>query len=281
MWNCEDTVKLLENEGERSMISTACLGVDAIGVYIDALKAQGFASSTWRQREKRLRSLGKPLDECTHEDILRTIPTHLKAATRRQYFNALRYGCLDMLRQGLITQDPTVGLRLPKPGRSMPRPFTPAEQMVLLAMPGRERLWTVLGMFAGFRASDIVKVEYRHLEAREYGWVLRVPDGKGGVDATIPAHDSVVAALSQYSETVGPIWPILPDTMSVSWSAAARAVGVAGRFHRCRHTYGTRLYATTKDIAVTSRLMRHANVATTMIYTEISAEAEFAAVSGL
>lgn len=274
-------MNILENAGGLSMISPECRANDPISAYMAALRAQGFAQSTWRQREKRLRALGKPVDECSHKDILATIPTSLKASTRRIYLNALRYSCIDMLRQGLIGRDPTVGLRLPKPGRSMPRPFTPAQQMVLLALPGRERLWTVLGMYAGFRASDIVKVEFAHLESREYGWVLRIPDGKGGVDATIPAHDSVVAALSQYSETTGPIWPILPDTMSVSWSAAARGVGVVGRFHQCRHTYGTRLYQTSKDIAVTSRLMRHANLATTMIYAEISAEQEFSAVSGL
>jgi integrase/recombinase XerD len=151
----------------------------------------------------------------------------------------------------------------------------------LLGMEGRYRDWTILGMFAGFRAGDIIKVHAAHLESRSFGWVLRIPDGKGGVDAVIPAHDSVVAVIQRHAGKVGPIWPILPDTMSCAWSAAARAVGIDGKFHQNRHTYGTRLYETSKDIAVTSRLMRHASLATTMIYTQISQETEFAAVSGL
>lgn len=260
---------------------SACRGGDPIEVYLHALESQGFAKSTIRQREKRLRSLDVPLADVTHEDILRTIPRHLKASTRRIYFNDLKWACLDMLRLGLITRDPTVGMRTPKVGRSMPRPFTPEQQALLLAMPGRKHDWTVLGMFAGFRAGDVVRVEHAHLELREYGWALRVPTGKGGVDATIPAHDSVVAVLQKHAGTTGPIWPILPDTMSCAWSAAARAVGVDGRYHQCRHTYGTRLYQTSGDIAVTSRLMRHANLATTMVYAEISGRQEFAAVSGL
>lgn len=261
---------------------SACRGGDdPIGAYVQALRAQGFAHSTIRQREKRLRSLGVPVEEATHEDILRTIPARLKASTRRIYLNDLRWSCLDMLRLGLIGRDPTVGMRTPKVGRSMPRPFTPEQQELLLAMPGRARDWSVLGMFAGFRAGDVVRVQASHLESREYGWALRVPTGKGGVDATIPAHDSVVAVLQRHAGSTGAIWPILPDTMSTAWSAAARKAGVQGRFHQCRHTYGTRLYQTTADIAVTSRLMRHASLATTMAYAEISGRQEFAAVSGL
>ena len=260
---------------------SACRGGDPIEDYIRTLRADGFAVSTIRQRKKRLEALGVPLEDVTHEDILRTIPAGLKASTRRVYFNDLKWAFLDMLRLGLVDRDPTVGMRTPKVGRSAPRPFTPSEQELLLAMPGRARDWTVLGMFAGLRASDIVQVEHAHLQKRGYGWALRIPNGKGRVDATIPAHDSVVAALARYDGKTGAIWPILPDTMSVAWSAAARAAGVDGRFHQCRHTYGTRLYQSTGDIAVTSRLMRHANLATTMVYAEISGEQEFAAVSGL
>lgn len=264
--------------GLGDMNGSACRIIDE---YCEALRKQGYSYALIRARRTRLEALGRPMDEVTAADVLASLDDGLAASSRRIYFNNLRYSFNDMLRMGLVSSDPTYGMKTPKPPRGVPRPFTPDQVERLLRIEGRARVWTVLGMFAGLRAGDVVKVEFAHLEERGYGWVLRLPHGKGRLDATIPAHDSVVAALAQYRDTDGPIWPILPDTMSTNWTAAAAAVGVAGRFHMCRHTYGTRLYQSTGDIAVTSRLMRHANIQTTMTYAQISGEQEFRAVSGL
>ena len=253
----------------------------AISKYVGLMTDRGLAASTVNGRRMRLDALPTGIEECTPADVLSVIPLHLKSSSRTQYLSELKYACADMLAAGLIGRDPTLGITVPKPARRLPRPLTPNEQTVLLGMSGREREWTALGQFAGFRASDVVRVEFDHLEEREYGTVIRVPHGKGGLDATLPAHPMVVQALSPYVGTKGPIWPLLAATVSRSWSDAAREVGVRARFHQNRHTYATRMYQQTHDIAIVSKLMRHASVATTMIYTEIGNEEQFAAVMGL
>jgi len=57
-----------------------------------------------------------------------------------------------------------------------------------------------------------------------------------------------------------------------------RVLGEYVEFHQVRHTFGTRIYRATGDIYLTSRLMRHASVATTQIYAEIADERPRAAV---
>ena len=252
-----------------------------IAQYVALMKNRGLAFSTVSGRKMRLEALPECIEDCTVNDVLSVIPLYLKASSRLTYLAQLQYACRDMLKAGLITRDPTVGITVVKPARRLPRPLTPREQTVLLGMEGRARAWTVLGQFAGFRASDVVRVEFDHLEEREYGTVLRVPHGKGGLDATLPAHPMVVQALSRSVGTKGPIWSLQAATMSKAWAAAAAEVGVKARFHQNRHTYATRMYQQTHDIAIVSRLMRHASVATTMVYTEIGNEEQFAAVMGL
>jgi integrase len=42
-------------------------------------------------------------------------------------------------------------------------------------------------------------------------------------------------------------------------------------FHQCRHTFGTRLLlASDHDLLLTSKMMRHANVSTTMGYVKLA-----------
>ncbi len=274
-------MRISQNVGNGGNVVRVSFNRNVIAEYVRLMTNRGLAFSTVSGRQMRLEALPQRIEDCTANDILSVIPLYLKASSRLTYLAQLQYACRDMLAAGLITRDPTVGITVVKPPRRLPRPLTPSEQTVLLGMEGRARAWTILGQFAGFRASDVVRTEFAHLEEREYGPVLRVPHGKGGLDATLPAHPRIIEALSPYVNTTGPIWPLLPATMSKAWAADAKAVGVKARFHQNRHTYATRMYQSTHDIAIVSKLMRHASVATTMIYTEIGNEEQFAAVMGL
>jgi integrase/recombinase XerD len=230
----------------------------------------------------RSRLLGKlgPPETATLDDVLRVIGTAHAASSRRVYLQVLRNCYRDLLELGLVDHDPTRGIRTPSPPRRQPRPMSDEEVRAVMSLGGRVAAWTLLGCKAGLRASEVVGLTTDDLEWTNRGWMLRVR-GKGGVVARIPAHAEVVDLLHSLSGVRGRLWPIRACTMSTAWSKAARSVGVHRRFHDCRHTFASRLFSETGDIYTVSRLMRHANVATTQVYAQPDEARQFAAVVGL
>lgn len=252
-----------------------------VTAYVEALEAQGYSRSTITARKRLLGKLQTAPEDATRVDVLRVIEDADRASSRRVYLQVLRNSYRDMIDLGLVTNDPTHGIRTPRPPRRQPRPLSDADVAAIMSVGGRIAAWTLLGTKAGLRASEVVAVKADDLEWTNRGWMLRVL-GKGGVEARIPAHPDVVRLLQGFTGVRGRLWPINANTMSQAWSAAARRVGVRGRrFHDCRHTFASRLFSETGDIYTVSRLMRHANIATTQVYAAPDEGRQFDAVVGL
>jgi len=255
---------------------------EKVSTYREVMRSQGFSTSAIYQRTRLLNALGVSPDEATREHVLSVLGNAGKASTRRVYLNALRSAFRDMLGLGMVDHDPTAGLRTPAPARSRPHPLTQNEVDLLLTIEGRARSWTILGLRAGLRAKEVVAVKPEHLEWTDSGYVLRIPNGKGGLNATVPAHPDVVAMLEPLRDYHDRLWPINANTMSQAWRQAAESVGVHGkRFHDCRHTFASTIYSHTGDLLVTRDLLRHASVQTTQVYAASDDDRAFSAVSGL
>jgi integrase/recombinase XerD len=239
----------------------------------------GYAPGTIEQRVARLRALGVPPDEATSADVLASLPATAKASTKRVYLGALKAAYRDLRILGITDNDPTVGVRLPSGGRSMPRPLSDEQVTHLLAQVGRERDWTVLGCYAGLRASDVAGLYGEDLLTTRSGFALQL-HGKGNVQATVPAHDLVLEVMRR-NPARGPLWRMRPDSVSHRWSVWAADLGVDATFHQCRHWFGTNVYRNSGDILVTRDLLRHSSVATTQIYAAVEPEKSYRAVAGL
>lgn len=252
--------------------------VDRLEMHLTAL---GYAPGTVEQRIRAFRRLPVSPSQATRDDVMAVLHAGLSADTRRIYLSALRSGYRELLNLGLCSHDPTVGIRLPGRSRRTPRPLAPDACDRLLAVPGIERTWTVLGMYAGLRAAEAAGLYIEDLVSTQSGRALHV-EGKGGVRATIPAHPLVVQAVESTGRLRGPVYRITPGALSSRWGAWASGIlGTRVTFHQCRHTYGTRLYKLTNDILVVRDLMRHASVATTQSYTQVDDERGYSAVAGL
>lgn len=239
----------------------------------------GYAPGTIEQRCARLAALPVPPDRATQADVLVSLGTGTKPASKRVYVASLHAAYRDLMALGLVDHDPTIGIRLPTRGRTEPRPLTDEQLGVLMDARGPERAWTVLGAYAGLRASEVVNLYAEDLVKTDHGYALEIV-GKGDVKSLVPAHPEVVALFEPAMR--GPLWRMRSDSMSHRWSSWAADLGLPGlRFHQCRHTYGTRLYRQTQDLLVTSKLMRHANINTTTVYTGLADDAKFQAVAGL
>jgi len=200
------------------------------------------------------------------------------AWSRATYYGHLRSYFTFALDNDVIDVDPMARIRRPKPGRSLPRPLTPAEvDLVLTASAGKRNAnvgaWLTLGLYAGLRAHEIAKI--RGEDVTEDSLFVF---GKGGTAAEVPTHPNVWAlALDRPREgwwfptrsVEGHVTSLAVSTLTTE---LFKANGIHGSIHRCRHTYATQLLRAGVNIRVVQELMRHKSLSSTMIYTAVDEE---------
>ncbi|MGN6245092.1 MAG: tyrosine-type recombinase/integrase [Motilibacteraceae bacterium] len=145
------------------------------------------------------------------------------------------------------------------------------------------RAYVVLACYAGLRVHEVAKVRGEDV----MGDVLRV-QGKGGSDATVPMHPAIAALARSMPETGW--WfpspsrsgPVSRVSVGQAIARAMKRAGVSGTPHACRHFYGTQvLSASGGNLRVAQRAMRHADVRSTAIYTQVVDDDLRRAVAGI
>jgi site-specific recombinase XerD len=169
--------------------------------------------------------------------------------------------------------------RLPRPKapKGVPRPITDEQLSHLLAirMHNRTRVMILLAAFAGLRVHEIAKIRGEDVDPTAR--TLRVT-GKGNVTATLPLHPLLVEAAKGMpmrgwwfpgnSRRAG--LPIRSrGVVDIVGDAMLRAGIPDGTAHRLRHWYGTKLVGEGADLRTVQTLLRHANLSTTAIYTQV------------
>lgn len=138
----------------------------------------------------------------------------------------------------------------------------------------------------GFRAGDIAMVRGEHFDL-ELGCVRVV--GKGGVEAFLPLSPEIVDLVPAMPRT-GWWFPsrvrkgahIRPDYVCIVVRAVCKRAGVPLHgAHPLRHWFGTTLVRSGTDLRTVQTLMRHASLATTAGYVEVSDQARRDAVARL
>jgi integrase/recombinase XerC len=192
--------------------------------------------------------------------------------------------------------DPTVGLSSPKLDRRLPRPLAGEEIKALLNAPDpnrpdglRDRAILELLYASGLRASELCSLNMGDVRAQT--GEVRVT-GKGSKDRVtlvgIPALEALEAylasgrsALAQKSSqpTTALFLNSKGDRLSdrslrgivYKWIEKTGAIsGVSP--HTLRHSFATHLLEGGADLRTVQELLGHASVATTQIYTHVSAK---------
>jgi integrase/recombinase XerC len=174
---------------------------------------------------------------------------------------------------GLHT-DPTARLDRPHPPRGRPRPIADQHLQVVLTR-GRNpfRLWALLAAYAGLRAIEIARLDREHVTEH----TVTIVAGKGDRPGIVPCHPRVWAAIRDLPP--GPVARskigrrLSERTISARFGVYVRRElglphGVS--LHPCRHWAGTEVQRASGDVRVTQEFLRHASVASTMIYTAVS-----------
>src|SRR5215211_5671075 len=216
-----------------------------------------------------------------------TATIHRKTACLRSFYRHLR-------REGLLDRDPTATLSPPRRSRKLPHVLTRGEIDRLLSQPPgtapaalRDRALLELMYACGLRASEAIDLEVGDLDLRVA--VLRAR-GKGSKERLVPVGREAIAVVRTYLERGRPALIGLRDERHLFVNQRgsgltrqglykivqrhARAAGLDGRMspHTLRHTFATHLLAGGCDLRSLQEMLGHADIATTQIYTHLSAE---------
>ena len=198
-----------------------------------------------------------------------------------------------LLREGVTDRDPAVGVPQPRLPRSLPRPISVEEVRRLLEAPDegspaglRDRAILELLYGSGLRISELTGLDVDDLDLEEGS--VRVL-GKGGKEREVPLGSFGRDAVGAYLTRGRPAFASVATRGAVflnarggrlSRQSCARLLGryvrLAGierhvTLHTLRHSFATHLLEGGADVRVVQELLGHASVATTQIYTLVTA----------
>jgi len=219
----------------------------------------------------------------------RSLSRHLSAARGFLQF---------LVREGLLSEDPSHHAARPRIGRRLPKSLTESEILCLIDTPPadnargiRDRAMLSLMYACGLRVSEIVGLELGDIDAQR--GVLAVL-GKGQKRRIVPIAETALQRLLAYlsirrvpcdtgqSRKRSRAW-LFPSprggqlTRQAFWKIVrtyARGAGIRSSVypHRLRHSFATHLLVGGADLRSVQMLLGHADISTTEIYTHVTRE---------
>lgn len=210
-----------------------------------------------------------------------------KVACLRSFYRHLR-------REGTIEHDPTADLHGPRKTQRLPRVLSRDEVAALLREPKgteplalRDRALLEVMYACGLRASEVIGLELADVDLDEGMLCAR---GKGSKERLVPIGRQAVAALRAYCARGRPalIGAGVESKLFLNRRGSgltrqglykivqghARGAGLQSRMspHTLRHSFATHLLAGGCDLRSLQEMLGHADLATTQVYTHLSAE---------
>jgi integrase/recombinase XerD len=215
----------------------------------------------------------------------------LSARSASRHLSAIRRFHAFLLQERLANEDPVADMDSPRLTKYLPEVLTPDEVERLLVTPDTVteeglRDAAVLEVFysCGLRISELAGLPLRNVSLEES--VLRVR-GKGSKERLVPLGARALERIACWRE-VRKKWPQHADTLFLTkrgramsrtgvWQLvkdAARKANIRKNVtpHMLRHSFATHLVDHGADLRAVQEMLGHADIATTQIYTHVSAE---------
>ena len=259
---------------------------DALSTFASYQRSQGLAALTIKNRDSILRGIHRRLGVSLLTVTTAQLRDHIgregiALGTRRTERAALAAFYAFAVEEGYCDDDPTTRLPKVRTPRGTPRPFTreQIERMLTSGAYARTRAMILLGYYQGFRVSSIARVHGHDIDLAS-GTIRTV--AKGSKRLTFPLHP-VIAELARvmpaddywFPARGGRTGHVRPGSVSDAVRDAKERAGILDpklTAHSLRHAFGTDLVDAGVDIRVIADLMGHESVATTQIYTGVSAQ---------
>lgn len=271
--------------------------------YIDRLWLEkGLSRNTLDSYHRDLQTFrlwldGRTIVSVRREDLMRYLSDRMakgiKSRSTARAISCLRGFYRYLLRENLITVDPTLQIESPKLGRPLPESLTETEVEKLLAAPDvkspigfRDRTMLEVLYASGLRVSELVGLRIPDVNLRQ--GVVRVM-GKGSKERLVPLGEEAISWIQRYLVEARPdllkknlaedaIFPSSqgkPMTRQTFWyriKAHAETAGIRRKIspHTLRHAFATHLINHGADLRVVQLLLGHSDLSTTQIYTHVA-----------
>ncbi len=211
-----------------------------------------------------------------------------KVAAAKSFFNF-------MMAEGNIKDNPTLNVTSPRVGKSLPKPISISQAMLLLEQPAkqstpeakRDRAILELLYASGMRVSELVSLNLGDINVDD-GSVRCF--GKGHKERLIPIAPRAALTVKEYLQEARPhllhnyaeqalflnrrgdrltrqgLWQIL--------KGYAKSAGLDKEItpHTLRHSFATHMLNGGADLRSVQELLGHANISTTQVYTHLTTE---------
>lgn len=197
-----------------------------------------------------------------------------------------------LLREKLISVDPTLQIDMPQLGKPLPKSLSEADVEALLAAPDlsepigeRDRAMLEVLYACGLRVTELISLTLEQVNLRQ--GVLRVM-GKGSKERLVPMGEEAIVWVERYmrgarDELLGgkPSDVLFPSTRGdqmtrqtfwhrIKHQATVAGIGKSLSPHTLRHAFATHLLNHGADLRVVQMLLGHSDLSTTQIYTHVA-----------
>jgi len=216
----------------------------------------------------------------------------VSARTSARSLSSLRRFFRWLLREELISVDPSASIKSPKVNRTLPDSLTEDEVEALLAVPDisnayglRDKAMLELMYASGLRVSELISLELGQIDARVGG--IKVL-GKGNKERLVPVGEQAIESLAAYMQTgrTELLTSVKSSHLFLSkhgsgmsrqafWQIIKRHARTAGiktsvSPHTLRHAFATHLLNHGADLRTLQMLLGHSDLSTTQIYTHVA-----------
>lgn len=214
--------------------------------------------------------------------------------TQRGQLGALQGFFTWLCKSNRLAANPAADLELPrKPNKILPKSLTVGEINAVLNIPDitdplgiRDRAMLELFYSTGIRRSELVRIDREDLDL-ERG-VLMVRQGKGSKDRVVPVGNHALEWIMKYLEITRPLLLVDINEHALFLSGYGERfspgyvgnwvkrtidkadIGKSGSCHLLRHSCATHMLENGADIRIIQKLLGHARLDTTQIYTDVS-----------
>jgi integrase/recombinase XerD len=278
----------------------------AVTRFLDAVwMERGLSSNTLAAYRADLTALSRWLADrgvqmlrTTRGDLLGFIAWRVEAGARprstARQLSSFRRFFRYLVREGVIRDDPTAQIEMPKIGRSLPKSLSEEEVEALLSAPlvsdplgHRDRTMLEVLYATGLRVSELVSLKYNAVNLNQ--GVIRVL-GKGNRERLIPVGEEAVRWLQEFiagarneillDRTTDYLFPTRRGdrmTRQAFWHIIKRYARKSSidkdlSPHTLRHAFATHLLNHGADLRVVQMLLGHSDLSTTQIYTHVARE---------
>lgn len=208
--------------------------------------------------------------------------------TLQRNLSSLRSFVRFLLDEGVLKQDPTRGVQVPKSPRRLPATLDADQARQLMEIPGddpltrRDRAMLELFYSSGLRLSELAGLDCAQLDLAD---AVVTVTGKGRKQRTLPLGSHACRALRAWLQVRGQ-WAA-PDEQGVFVSRYGCRLSVRSiqqrlgdwairqglpqhvHPHMLRHSFASHLLESSGDLRAVQELLGHADIGTTQIYTHL------------